>query len=476
MKTRNLFWLSAALLMAACTNEEDISMVSSSAIQFNAAISESRVSDGGWDVYDQVGISMKVGNAIPEGCGNKLYTVQSANGAFQTTGTALRFPDDPQSDVTFYAYYPYSGTLDGNKLTFDVDGKTDVLWASEEVTIDEQASNKVQLGFYHALSKVILETSGFPDDIEVTLSEDYSQATMDITTGEVAGTTTAEDGNTVELLRGSDGNFSAIVLPVSGVEKTLTVASVSADRQWTYTITSATYEGGYQYAYKATYRNAEGTQFVQDGITGWQGETSDPEDLGQGTVSVIPTTIAEELVGKYYTPDTNYYFDEVDTSKGEGWTSESIFGNNYDTDWRWSETMFTNCQNTTLHFYEGEDGQLMVDRYWTNYVDYKEGDTNGEGITVTVDETNKTLTFNRTIIDYLYAYNNNLVEEGTGQKFMMFVKNADDTEAPYSFTFNTAVTNVRDLFANDRIHLAYSYNGRYRVATLVECDAPTGGE
>ena len=43
MKTRNLFWLSAALLMAACTNEEDISMASSSAIQFNAAISESRV-------------------------------------------------------------------------------------------------------------------------------------------------------------------------------------------------------------------------------------------------------------------------------------------------------------------------------------------------------------------------------------------------------------------------------------------------
>ena len=274
MKTRNLFWLSAALLMAACTNEEDISMASSSAIRFNAAISESRVSDGGWDVGDQVGISMKVGDAIPEGCGNKLYTVQSANGAFQTTGTALRFPDDPQSDVTFYAYYPYSGTLDGNKLTFDVDGKTDVLWASEEVTIDEQASNKVQLGFYHALSKVILETSGFPDDIEVTLSEGYSQATMDITTGEVVGTATAEEGNTVELLKGSDGNFSAIVLPVSDVEKTLTVVSVSADRQWTYTIASATYEGGYQYAYKATYSNAEGTQFVQDGITGWQGETS----------------------------------------------------------------------------------------------------------------------------------------------------------------------------------------------------------
>ena len=147
MKTRYLFGLSAALLMAACTNEEDISMASSSAIQFNAAISESRVIGNAWEKGDKVGISMSAGGSMTN---NVLYTAQDANGTFQTDGTALRFPDDQQSDVTFYAYYPYNETLADNKtLTFEVDGKTDVLWTSETVSVANQASNTVQLGFSH---------------------------------------------------------------------------------------------------------------------------------------------------------------------------------------------------------------------------------------------------------------------------------------------------------------------------------------
>ena len=131
--------------MAACTNEEDISMASSSAIQFNAAISESRVIGNTWEPGDEVGISMSAGGSMTN---NVLYTAKDASGTFQTNGTALRFPDESPSDVTFYAYYPYSNTLADNKtLTFEVDGKTDVLWASETVSVDKQASNTVQLGF-----------------------------------------------------------------------------------------------------------------------------------------------------------------------------------------------------------------------------------------------------------------------------------------------------------------------------------------
>ena len=90
--------------MAACTNEEDISMASSSAIQFNAAISESRVIGNTWEKGDKVGISMSAGGSMTN---NVLYTAKDASGTFQTNGTALRFPDESPSDVTFYAYYPY---------------------------------------------------------------------------------------------------------------------------------------------------------------------------------------------------------------------------------------------------------------------------------------------------------------------------------------------------------------------------------
>ena len=296
MKTRYLFGLSAALLMAACTNEEDISIASSSAIQFNAAISESRVIGNAWEKGDEVGISMNAGGSM-------------TNNTFQTDGTALRFPDDQQSDVTFYAYYPYNETLaDDKTLTFDVDGKTDVLWTSETVSVANQASNTVQLGFSHALSKVILQAEDFPEDIEVTLSEGFSQATLDITTGAVAGSTAAEEGYSVNLVKGDDGNYSAIVLPCTGITKTLTIASATVGKQWTYTI-SATYAGGQQYAYKASYRDAAGVQFTENGINGWGGDTSSPDDLEQGTESERPKKIAECLNGKTYVPDMSYFFD-----------------------------------------------------------------------------------------------------------------------------------------------------------------------
>ena len=396
MKTRNLFWLSAALLMAACTNEEDISMASSSAIQFNAAISESRVIGNAWEKGDEVGISMNAGGSMTN---NVLYTAQDANGTFQTDGTALRFPDESPSDVTFYAYYPYSNTLaDDKTLTFEVDGKTDVLWTSQTVSVESQASNTVQLGFSHALSKVILQAEGFPEDIEVTLSEGYSQATLDITTGTVTGSTAAETGYSVNLVKGEDGNYSAIVLPCTGITKTLTIASATEGKQWTYTISSATYAGGQQYAYKASYRNAAGVQFTENGINGWGGDTSSPEDLGSGTVSDRPKSIAELLAGKTYVPDMNYFFDRL--AKQDNGTyalgnsyGENNFGENIGSVYGlWSQDMHDGCKISSITFYYGEGGKLMArseNAVGPNY-------TTTESITdieVTVDDVNKTLAF-----------------------------------------------------------------------------------
>ena len=131
MKTKNLFWLSAAaLLMTACTNEENSPMnPSSMSIQFNAGImATSRVSNGAWEANDKIGVSMR-GDAITA-TENVPYVTLSTTGNFSAEGTALNFPDQA-SDVTFYAYYPYSADkLSGDNLTFTVDGKTDVLYAT----------------------------------------------------------------------------------------------------------------------------------------------------------------------------------------------------------------------------------------------------------------------------------------------------------------------------------------------------------
>ena len=466
MKTRNLFWLSAALLMAACTNEEDISMASSSAIQFNAAISESRVIGNAWEKGDEVGISMNAGGSMTN---NVLYIAQGANGTFQTNGTALRFPDESPSDVTFYAYYPYSSTLADNKtLTFEVDGKTDVLWTSETVTVDKQASNTVELGFSHALSKVILQAEGFPEDIEVTLSEDYSQATLDITTGTVTGSTAAETGYSVNLVKGEDGNYSAIVLPCTGTTKTLTIASATVGKQWTYTISSATYAGGQQYAYKASYRDAAGVQFTENGIKGWGGDTANPEDLGEGTESERPMSIAELLAGKTYVPDMSYFFDRL-KKQGDGTYAlgnsygEGSFGENIGSVYGlWSQVMHDGCKISSIKFYYGEGGKLMVrseNAVGPNY-------TTTESITdieVTVDDVNKTLAFSEEPFDYTWVFSDfkNKSEDTSRRLFAM--------ESPGNFIFNNDITDNKDLFKDNKMHWAfYSTDGNMVVVNFVE--------
>ena len=466
MKTRNLFWLSAALLMAACTNEEDISMASSSAIQFNAAISESRVIGNAWEKGDEVGISMNAGGSMTN---NVLYTAQDANGTFQTDGTALRFPDESPSDVTFYAYYPYSNTLaDDKTLTFEVDGKTDVLWTSQTVSVESQASNTVQLGFSHALSKVILQAEDFPEDIEVTLSEGYSQATLDITTGTVTGSTAAETGYSVNLVKGEDGNYSAIVLPCTGITKTLTIASATEGKQWTYTISSATYAGGQQYAYKASYRNAAGVQFTENGINGWGGDTSSPEDLGSGTVSDRPKSIAELLAGKTYVPDMNYFFDRL--AKQDNGTyalgnsyGENNFGENIGSVYGlWSQDMHDGCKISSITFYYGEGGKLMArseNAVGPNY-------TTTESITdieVTVDDVNKTLAFSEEPFDYTWVFSDfkNKSEDTSWRLFAM--------ESAGNFTFNDDITDNKDLFEDNKMHWAfYSTDGNMVVVNFVE--------
>ena len=474
MKTRYLFGLSAALLMAACTNEEDISMASSSAIQFNAAISESRVIGNTWEVGDEVGISMDAGGSMTN---NVLYTAKDASGTFQTDGTALRFPDDQQSDVTFYAYYPYSSNLADNKtLTFEVDGKTDVLWTSETVPVDNQASNTVQLGFSHALSKVILQAEDFPEDIEVSLSESCSQATLDITTGTVTGSTAAEIGYSVNLVKGEDGNYSAIVLPCTGITKTLTIASDTEGKQWTYTIASATYAGGHQYAYKATYKNAAGVQFTENGIKDWGGDTSSPEDLGQGTESERPMSIAELLAGKTYVPDMSYFFDRLKRQDDGTYAlgnsyGENNFGENIGSVYGlWSQVMHDGCEISSITFYYDEGGKLMARSENAVGPDYKTTASITD-IEVTVDDENKTLAFSKEPFDYTWVFSDfkNKSDDTSWRLFAM--------ESAGNFTFNDKIADNKDLFKDNKMHWAfYSTDGNMVVVNFVEDTSTTPGE
>ena len=356
MKTRNIFWLSAALLMTACTNEENSPMnPSSMPIRFDAGIAAvTRVADGQWETGDKIGVSMR-GEAITAE-ENIPYVAGSTSGNFSAESTALKFPD-PASDVTFYAYYPYSADkLNDDNLTFTVDGKTDVLYSTKAVTADAQTSNTVELSFNHALSLVTLNTSGFPEDIEVTLSESYSDATLNITTGAVIGNTSA--AVFIPLEKTVDNVYSAIMLPCTSQSKTLTIKSLSESKQWEYTLT-ANYTGGYQYTYNATLTDESAIQLTANQIAVWTPTAE--EDLQGVTETEIELTIAQYLAGKTFVPNMNYFYDSPGED-GNGWLNnpDTYFGEHIGNPNPWDQYLYNGCEVASISFYYDEENEKLM--------------------------------------------------------------------------------------------------------------------
>ena len=454
MKARNLFWLPAVLLMAACGNEDESSVASLMPIQFSAEISASRVAGDTWEVGDRIGITMS-GTSI-EKMANVPYVTVQTDGRFSAESTELRFPDIP-SDVEFHAYYPYSSDVTDDVLTFDVDGTTDVLWAEKAVPAVEQTAAAVSLDFSHVLSKVLVRTTGFAEDVEVALTgTTYSRGTLNIADGTVAGVGEAEEMTVSLSATSNSGEFSAIFVPdASAGNKKLVVVSASEDRQWEYELTSVSFAGGTQYIYDVDRDNAG--IVVTNTIIPWTSE--EPVDLKDPIGGPIPLTIERYLAGKTFKPDLDYFFDGVDENGENGNTNSNGqgFGDNFE-GWQWSEKLCEQCEASSIRFYYGEDGTLMADAM--------NDATPVDGIEVTVDEKNRTLTFSKEPFDYGWQFTDK-VDHGRDECWLLFAQN--ETPQYGSFTLNTVVDDIEKLFVGDKFHLAFwsTKDGKYYVVNFV---------
>ena len=474
MKTKNLFWLSAAaLLMTACTNEENISMNSSLPIQFNGGITASRVSNGMWETNDEIGVSMR-GTGI-DAVENVAYVTPEANGSFQAKNTALEFPEEA-TDVTFYAYYPYSTTLSNNTLTFDVDGKTDVLYATAEVKAAAQTNNTVELNFNHALSQVKLVTSGFPDDITVTLSESCKEATMDITTGTVTkgtvtnnysvpftkvATTTSDDKEEVSYL--------TIALPCSSESKTLTITSIEAAQKWTYTFNAA-FEKGHQYAYKAT-ATSTGVNFASDEenpVPVWEEINTTPTELQNPETSEIELTIAQYLAGKTFVPNMNYFYDSLGED-GNGWLNnpDTYFGEHIGSPNPWDQYLYNGCKIASISFYYDEKNEKLMANSVNAIGDNKDQTEAIDGIEVTIDEANRRLTFSKEPFNYNWIFTEILDPTKSDVTYWQLIAHTGGSNYNVDFTS----TPIKDFFKDDQLHLTYWNGGNnncYFVVNFVQ--------
>lgn len=118
MKTKYLMIATVAMLLTACSNDENEVNDGPVAAQVNAEIynmATSRAYDDDWEKTDAIGISVaSVANQGATAGTNVKYTRKSDNRGFEAS-SPIYFQD--KEEVTFRAYYPFTETA---KMT---DGK-----------------------------------------------------------------------------------------------------------------------------------------------------------------------------------------------------------------------------------------------------------------------------------------------------------------------------------------------------------------
>lgn len=218
MKKHALF-VAAALMLAACTNDE-VATNGEVALKVNAAISSgtvTRASGTKWADDDRIGIST-VGNATLTSYANMPYTWNGSS--FAPAGENIYFQDATET-VTFSAYYPFAGTAgtaagtisattDAGNQTAAAQPKIDFLFATGATASKDKptVSFTKEHAFSHCMSQLTLT---FIEGSDMDLDVDFSYQLEGL---KLTGAFDAQQGTAATS---ADAEAAAITLSLSSV-------------------------------------------------------------------------------------------------------------------------------------------------------------------------------------------------------------------------------------------------------------------
>ena len=302
-KFRFLYIAAAALLFAACANEEDgIGNNGPVAATVQADIIKNitrATTDNTWSEYDAIGVNVT----------SKGYTIGD-NVKYTTTGDGNFTSDNPiyfasaTEEVQFSAYYPYQENVDGNGIVNNwnmaevKEGEpcpADFLFANDATATKSSPQVKFtgDNQFKHCMSMIRL-TFKAGDGIDANnanlknqlkLKDIYKTGSINTQTGEV--TISGDRGiyesdvDNKSLKNGATCEFIVFPQPLDNnkMDIELEVADNGTINTYTTSLPSSTnneFKGGYQYTYTISINNT-GVVIENAGITAWQ--TSDEGSL-----------------------------------------------------------------------------------------------------------------------------------------------------------------------------------------------------
>ena len=302
-KFKILYIAAAALLFAACANEEDgigNSGPVAATVQADIVKNITRATtDDTWSTNDAIGVyATSSGNTTGD---NKKYVTTNGDGTFEAAdnNNIIYFKDN--KETTFSAYYPYSKFLTDGKMNWNIAEveanqpcKADVLFASGATA--SKASPTVNFTdaehrFKHCMSLVefkIKPGQGVKDNNykfnRLNMKGIFVSGKFDTRTGSVEAAGDRETLTRVfnDVSFESEESFAYIMLPQSLESNKMDIEIYlllnDSEVKYTTPITPSTngqFEGGKKYTYNITVKNT-GITIEKANIVPWEnGDSSD---------------------------------------------------------------------------------------------------------------------------------------------------------------------------------------------------------
>ena len=223
MKKTILFGLAAAMLVAACSEEDDLRQgIAGEGITFTSSVM-SRATDTSFDPRDAIGVSMYTESGFVENATNVQYTTADGR-EFTSTNPMTWGAAGSAETVDFKGVYPYKAdaVADG-KYSFTLAtgegaslSNNDVMYSSmTDVTV---GAKNVELTFKHKLVKVVMQVYGQDrtplTGAKVKINNQQTSGTLDLADGTV--TSTGDANATLDFASNHEvvkGEYQTIVMP-----------------------------------------------------------------------------------------------------------------------------------------------------------------------------------------------------------------------------------------------------------------------
>lgn len=266
MRKTILFGLTAAMLVVACSEEDDLRQgIAGEGITFTSSVM-SRATDTSFEAEDAIGVSMYTESGFVENATNVQYTTADGSG-FTSTNPMTWGAAGSAETVDFKGVYPYKADAVANGIySFTLEtgegaslSDNDVMYSS--MTDVAVGSNNVNLTFKHKLVKVVMQVYDQNRKLlpgaRVKINNQQTSGTLNLADGTVTSTSAADATLDFASNTELEGEYQTIVMPSAATQgRVITITYNNVD--YPCPVDMYAFESGTKIIFSATL-NPDGT-------------------------------------------------------------------------------------------------------------------------------------------------------------------------------------------------------------------------